>query len=390
MYRFGPVSNQEVDMETEETARDADSLRPLSNGLEGVIVAETKLSHVDGARGQLILAGHEVEALAGRTSFAEVCGLFAAASRMELPAPLHSALGEARVRAFARLSGLGDALSQAHCMDSLRAAMSHLSESSGPVDVIGAVGVFAAAWARTRAGLPVIAPSLTRGHAEDLLAMFGLEHDAARAHALDAYLVTVCDHGLNASTFTARVIASTESDLVSAVVGAIGALKGPLHGGAPGPVLDLLDQIGDADRASAVLTAELDRGRRIMGMGHRIYRVRDPRAFVLERAIETLETALDVGAIKGESAARKRLKLARAVEREAERLLAHKHPNRALRANVEFYTAVLLEALGIPRESFSAVFAAGRVLGWTAHVAEQRSVGKLIRPSSRYVGRLPD
>ena len=182
---------------------------------------------------------------------------------------------------------------------------------------------------------------------------------------------------MNASTFTARVVASTESDLISAIVAAICALKGPLHGGAPGPVLDMLDAIGQPERARAWLEQEMSAGRRIMGMGHRIYRVRDPRAAALESATSALERT---------GVAADRLAIARAVEREAERLLAERHPERPLRANVEFYTAVLLDAVGIPRTLFSPMFAASRVVGWCAHVAEQRAVGRLIRPGSRYVG----
>ncbi len=184
---------------------------------------------------------------------------------------------------------------------------------------------------------------------------------------------------MNASTFTARVVASTGSDLVSAIVAALGALKGPLHGGAPGPVLDMLDAIGRAPRALAWLETELAAGRRIMGMGHRIYHVRDPRAAALERAAKVLEES-------GMSA--ERLPLARVVEREAERLLAERHPGRHLRANVEFYTAVLLDGLGIPRTLFSPMFAVSRVVAWCAHVDEQRAVGRLIRPASVYVGPL--
>jgi citrate synthase len=169
--------------------------------------------------------------------------------------------------------------------------------------------------------------------------------------------------------------------LVSAVVGAVGALKGPLHGGAPGPVLDMLDAIGQPSRAEAWLEEELEAGRRIMGMGHRIYRVRDPRASVLEAAIERLSR--DEGASLG------RLGLARAVESSARLVLSRKYPDRSLQANVEFYTAVLLDALGIDRTFFSPMFAIGRVAGWCAHVAEQQSTGRLIRPESRYIGPVP-
>jgi citrate synthase len=205
---------------------------------------------------------------------------------------------------------------------------------------------------------------------------------AAEAAALDAYLVTVSDHGMNASTFAARVVTSTRSDSVSAVVAAVGALKGPLHGGAPGPVLDMLDNIGAPAAVRPWLEAELAAGRRIMGMGHRIYRVRDPRAFVLERALGELERA-------GSGGSGARLALARLVERTAETLLAERHPDRPLRANVEFYTALLLEAVGLDRACFTTTFAVGRCAGWLAHIAEQRRTGRLIRPGSRYVGPVP-
>jgi citrate synthase len=188
----------------------------------------------------------------------------------------------------------------------------------------------------------------------------------------------VADHGLNASTFAARVIASTRAGLFSAVVGALCAFKGPLHGGAPGPVLDMLDAIGTPANAEAWLLGELAAGRRIMGMGHRIYRVRDPRAAVLETAVKPLTAG-----------GGRNLALARAVEAAAAKILAERKPDRPLAANVEFYTAVLLDAVGLPREQFSATFGVGRVAGWCAHVLEQRRVGKLIRPASTYVGPMP-
>jgi citrate synthase len=205
----------------------------------------------------------------------------------------------------------------------------------------------------------------------------GRSLDKARQDGIRAYLVTVSDHGLNASTFTARVIASTGSDLVSACVGAVGALKGPLHGGAPGPVLDMLDAIGTVERAPAWIEGELHARRRIMGMGHRVYRVRDPRAAALEAAIERLEKA---------GISSPRLTLARQVERQALVGLRAKYPDRNLEANVEFYTAVLLDSIGMDRTAFSPTFAVGRVGGWIAHYFEQRRTGRLIRPESIYIG----
>ncbi|WP_437679530.1 citrate/2-methylcitrate synthase [Sorangium sp. So ce131] len=398
-----------------------DTAAPLASGLEGVVVAETRLSEVDGERGRLTLAGHDVEELAGEggATFEDVCGLL---WRGALPAPaereaLRAAIAEGRARAFALLGRLGDALEAPDGMDALRAAVAHLGSDAPPPAIAGAVATFAAAWARRRAGEAPVAPDPALRHAADTLRMVrGAAASEAEARALDTYLVTVSDHGMNASTFAARVVTSTGSDAISAVVAAIGALKGPLHGGAPGPVLDMLDAVdvkagdvkagdvkagdveaGDvkaggaeageraatvAGRAERWIQAELAAGRRIMGMGHRIYRVRDPRAAVLERAIERLGRT--AGGAQGA-----RLALARAVERAAEAALRARHPERPLRANVEFYTAVLLDALGLPRALFSPTFAAGRVAGWCAHIDEQRRVGRLIRPSSRYIGGVP-
>ncbi len=353
---------------------------PSASGLEGVVAAETRLGEVDGERGRLVIAGHDVERLAGEIAFEDVVALLGG-STVGDPI-IHRAIAEGRVLAFARLGGLGDALDRPDGMDALRAATAHLDESfATPERLAGAVAVFAAAWARGRAGKAPIAPDPSLSHAADYLRMIdGEAPSAARAFALDTYLVTVSDHGMNASTFAARVVTSTGSDMVSAVVAAIGTLKGPLHGGAPGPVLDMLDAIGTPEAAAAWIEGELLAGRRIMGMGHRIYRVRDPRAAVLELATQRL----------GRSGVRTgRLDLTRAVERAAEGALRAKYPARPLRANVEFYTAVLLDAIGLDRTAFSPTFAVGRTAGWCAHAVEQRAVGKLIRPDSRYIGPMP-
>jgi citrate synthase len=190
-------------------------------------------------------------------------------------------------------------------------------------------------------------------------------------------LNTVVDHGFNASTFAARVIVSTRSDLISAVTGAVGALKGPLHGGAPGPALDMVFEIGDASRAEAVLRDKLARGERLMGFGHRVYRVRDPRADVLAEAAERFY---------GSGGDRGLYELARSVEATALRLLREHKPDRQLETNVEFYTALLLHGLGLPTALFTPTFAVGRVAGWVAHGLEQLAHGRLIRPQSEYVG----
>ncbi|MBZ5620639.1 MAG: hypothetical protein LAQ69_18230 [Acidobacteriia bacterium] len=205
----------------------------------------------------------------------------------------------------------------------------------------------------------------------------GAEPTPERARALQTYLNTVCDHGLNASTFAARVIVSTRSDVISAITGAVGALKGPLHGGAPGPALDMVFEVGSPERAEGVIRAKLDRGERLMGFGHRVYRVRDPRADVPAQAAELFYS---------NGGDRRLYDLARSVENTALRLLRERKPDRRLDTNVEFYTALLLHGLGLPAALFTPTFAVGRVLGWAAHCLEQLREGRLIRPQSAYIG----
>lgn len=358
----------------------------VAEGLEGIVVTKTRTSHVDGTGGRLVVAGRDIEALAREATFEEaVCALW---STVGLPVEgreaLRAEVAEGRAQAFPLFVSDASEVPR-DAMDALRAGLARLPEAFTvrPAWLVGAVGALAALHARRVSGQEPIAPRRGADHATDLLSMAGLPDDAASAKALGAYLVTVMDHGLNASTFAARVVASTGSDLVSAVVAGVGALKGPLHGGAPGPVLDMLDAIGVPERALAWLTGELEAKRRIMGMGHRIYRVRDPRAAVLEEALAVLEEA------RGDQRAVGRLALARAVEKVAKSALGARYPDRPLAANVEFYTAVLLDALGLPRTEFSAIFAAGRVAGWCAHVAEQRKTGRLLRPDSTYIGAWP-
>jgi citrate synthase len=209
----------------------------------------------------------------------------------------------------------------------------------------------------------------------------GRSASAAEIDALDTYLVTVSDHGLNASTFTARVIASTQAGLTSAVLGGISALKGPLHGGAPGPIIDMLDAIGRPENARPWIEAALERGDRLMGFGHRVYRVRDPRADALKKAVKRLT--------EGSNIMPGRLSFAEAVEASVLAILREKKPNRSLDTNVEFFTALLLEALAFPPSAFTCVFATGRVGGWIAHAREQLVGGRLIRPQSVYVGPKP-
>jgi len=269
-------------------------------------------------------------------------------------------------------------------MDALRMAAPLLSlgrEEQPLEDAMNAIAAFptivGSYWRLRNGEAPVpVRADLTHA-AHYLQQLFGSEPSAERARALETYLNTVCDHGLNASTFTARVIVSTRSDLISAITGAVGALKGPLHGGAPGPALDMVFEIGTPERAESVIRARLDRGERLMGFGHRVYRVRDPRADVLAKAAEQFYAR---------GGDRRLYDLARRVEATALRLLRERKPDRRLNTNVEFYTALLLHGLDLPPAFFTPTFAVGRVVGWSAHGFEQLRGGRLIRPQSTYIG----
>jgi len=268
-------------------------------------------------------------------------------------------------------------------MDALRMAADTLSldASEDPaLDLAARFPVIVAAYHRLLIGEEPIPPDRDLGHAANYLYMLrGEVPGEGSVRALETYLNTVSDHGMNASTFAARVVVATRSDLVSAIVGAVGALKGPLHGGAPGPALDVVFEIGSAENAEPILREKLRRGERLMGFGHRIYRVRDPRADVLAAAARRLyATDADADADLYD--------LALGVEETALRLLAEHRPGRNLQTNVEFYTALLLHGLGLPTALFTPTFAVGRVAGWTAHCLEQQAEDRLIRPQSEYVG----
>jgi citrate synthase len=353
-------------------------------GLDDVPAAETALSHVDGDRGELIIAGAHVADLAGISSFEGVTArLWSAATERTLgEAEVRNSLGKARERAFARLPDLLPAARGLSIVDGFRAAIAGLRAENGldhEASVVGAFPVIAGALVRRANGSEPVAPDPNAGHAADALSMLrGRKAEPREVAALDAYFVTVCDHGMNASTFTTRVVASTQADLFAAVTAGYCALTGPLHGGAPEPVLEMLDAIGTPERIKPWVDDALARGERLMGFGHRVYRVRDPRADVLKAAIERL-------AADGAD-----LPFAGEVEAYIRQALKRKNPDRPLETNVEFFTAILLDALEIPRQAFTPIFAVARAAGWTAHAREQQRTGRLIRPSSSYVGPIPD
>ncbi|HEY0142897.1 MAG TPA: citrate synthase/methylcitrate synthase [Thermoanaerobaculia bacterium] len=359
----------------------------VHNGLEGIVAAETRLSMVDGARGELIIAGFRVDELASRMAFEETVALLWGES-----VDLRPELAARRVLAPATLALLRAAAERRiDAMDALRMAADTIaledpkSDREAALQLIAKFPTIVAAYWRMLNGREPLAPLEELGHAANYLFMLtgDVPHEEL-VRGLETYLNTVVDHGLNASTFAARVIASTESDFISAIAGAIGALKGPLHGGAPGPALDMVFAIGDASRAEEFLRAKLAAGERLMGFGHRVYKVRDPRADVLSAAAERMFTR------PGKTTSDMHLyELTRAVERTALRLLEEQKPGRNLQTNVEFYTALLLHGLGLDVPLFTPTFAISRVAGWTAHCFEQRAAKRLIRPQSVYVGPMP-
>jgi len=354
----------------------------VSSGLEGVVAATTHLSHVDGERGELTIAGFPVDQLAEYATFEETTWLLwhgDLPSATQLDA-FRGALAAARGVPDGTIGLLHDcARHQVGAMDALRMAAGTLSlEAHGAPGIVAGLPTIVAAYWRLQHGQDPLAPRMDLDHAANFLYMLtGEPPDPERVRGLETYLNTVVDHGLNASTFTVRVITSTGSDLVSAVAGALGALKGPLHGGAPGPALDMVFEIADAARAGEVVRRKLEAGERLMGFGHRVYKVRDPRADVLAKAAERMFTrAGDMSLYT----------LARAVEVEALRLLEAFKPGRRLQTNVEFYTALLLHGLGLHPSLFTPTFAISRVSGWIAHAFEQQRSNRIIRPQSEYTG----
>ena len=383
-----------VQCDGERSVRMSDEARSaVVGGLEGVVAAETRLSSVDGQAGELIIAGFPVEELASRASFEETIYLLwhdtlpnpeqlsdlreALAARRPLPQPTLELL---RAAASEKVPTM-DALRMVAGTVNLGAPDDTFAQDGSYGDALALVASFptiVAAYWRLSNGEEPVKPDLELGHAANYLYMlFGQAPGEESARAVETYINTVVDHGLNASTFAARVIVSTQSDLISAVVGAIGALKGPLHGGAPGPALELVFEIGEASRAEAYLREKVERGDRLMGFGHRVYKVRDPRADVLATAARRLYATEADQAL---------YELAQEVEKTAVALLAEYKPGRNLQTNVEFYTALLLHGLELPTDLFTPTFAVGRVGGWTAHCFEQQALGRLIRPQSVYVG----
>lgn len=352
--------------------------RPYSPGLEGVIGAETALGYVDGTNGVLLYRGYPIGEIVERGSYSSVAellwtGEWNPGARLST-APIPEAV----------MAALRALPASAKPMDALRTAVSVWGATQTldwppTPDQARALTSFSpsalAAFARMRRGLDPVDPDpeldLVTGF---LTQLNGERPDPGTARALDAYFMVGAEHGLNASTFTARVIISTRSDIASAIAGAIGAMKGPLHGGAPSEVVEQIHQVGSPERAEQWVRDALDRGERLMGFGHRVYRAYDPRATALRKVAESMEHKPDW------------LELAIEVEDAALRVLAERHPERPLKTNVEYYAAPVLQGVGLTPDLFPATFALARHAGWTAHVLEQVAAAKLIRPDARYTG----
>lgn len=357
-------------------------------GLEGIVAAQTAVGDVRGEEGFFHYRGYPAARLATTRSFEEIWHLV---HRGALPdaqtlEAFRARTGALRVVPSDVLQVLPGIVRGGSVMAALRTALSLAGQSLEPwldlpagereqqaLRLAAMTPVLVAASWRIRHGHAVVTPDPDRPVAADYLRMIhGTPAPPAAARALEQYLALTVDHGFNASTFAARVVASTGADLASAAVAGIGALSGPLHGGAPSRVVEMLTAIGSTGQARPWLEEALASGQRLMGFGHRIYRTEDPRSAVLK------QTALELGGPLVE--------LAIEVERIALEILADRYPQRNLRTNVEFYAGVVLNEIGLPPELFPATFAVSRMVGWMAHVLEQCAANRIIRPASRYVG----
>ncbi|UTR15766.1 citrate synthase/methylcitrate synthase [Salipaludibacillus sp. LMS25] len=360
----------------------------VRKGLEGVVAAETAMSYINGEQGELIYRGHHAKELAINEGFESACHLLWYG---DLPDKNKLDKIKQEFRDARQLSDYVERIihflpPETPMMSVIRTCVSALGdkERAWPPSVEEAIRLTAvipvmiAMRQRVLEGKDMIAPHPTLDHVANYLYMLtGNEPSKAHVKALDAYFVLTMEHGMNASTFTSRVVTSSESDMVSAVTGAIGTMKGPLHGGAPTEVTSMLESVGMKENAEKWLRQRLENGEKLMGFGHRIYKTKDPRAEALKEVTRGL-TAEDTW-----------LDLAAHVEETAIRLLEEYKPGRKLYTNVEFYAAAVLRAVSMPNSLFTPTFTAARVAGWTAHIIEQANDNRIYRPQSLYTGDKP-
>ena len=349
----------------------------VPSGLEGVIAFQTTIAEPDKEGGALRYRGVDIEDLVGTVPFEKVWGLlvdgqFDPGMPPAVPYPIPMRTGDTRVDVQAALAQLAPSWGFRQLLDiDDQEARDNLARCS-----VMALS-FVAQSARGDGKLPVPQSEVDQAKSipERFLIRWRGEADPDHVKAIDAYWISAAEHGMNASTFTARVVASTGADVAAALSAALGALSGPLHGGAPSRVLQMLDDVETSGDAERYVKEVLDRGERLMGFGHRVYRAEDPRARVLRR------TAREIGA--------PRLEVAEALEQAALAELQARRPDRVLATNVEFWSAVVLDYAGVPPDLFTPMFASARVAGWSAHILEQKREGRLIRPTAEYVGPGP-
>jgi citrate synthase len=346
-------------------------------GLEGVVAFETEIAEPDKEGSSLRYRGVDIEDLVGRVSFGNVWGLLVdnefnpgLPPAEPFPIPVHS--GDVRVDVQSAIAMLAPAWGLRPLLDidddTARENLSHVSVMAMSFVAQSARGL----------GQPMV-PQAQIDKARTIVERFMVrwrgEPDPAHVQAVDAYFVSAAEHGMNASTFTSRVIASTGADVAAAISGAMGAMSGPLHGGAPSRVLGMIEEIERSGDARSYVKGVLDRGERLMGFGHRVYRAEDPRARVLRRTARELDAP--------------RYEVAQALEQAALTELRERRPDRVLETNVEFWAAIVLDFAEVPAHMFTSMFTCARLAGWSAHILEQKRTGRLIRPSARYIGPAP-
>jgi citrate synthase len=369
VLRHGARQARPVSKETEEP-----QMSDFTPGLEGVVAFETEIAEPDREGGALRYRGVDIEELVGHVTYGHVWGLLVDNSfepglppAEPYPIPVHS--GDIRVDVQSALAMLAPAWGMLQLLD--------ISDEQARDDLARAsvMALSFVAQAARGLGLPMV-PQRRVDEAKTITERFMIrwqgEPDPRHVKAIDSYWVSAAEHGMNASTFTARVIASTGADVAAALSGAVGAISGPLHGGAPARVLSMIEEVERSGNADAWVKSALDRGERLMGFGHRVYRAEDPRARVLRR------TARELGA--------PRFEVAEALEKAALAELHARRPDRVLATNVEFWSAVVLDFAQVPSHMFTSMFTCARTAGWAAHIMEQKQTGRLIRPSARYVG----
>jgi citrate synthase len=353
----------------------------VQSGLEGVVAFATEIAEPDKAGGSLRYRGVDIDDLVGKVPFEKVWGLlvdeaFEPGMPPAIPYPIPMRTGNTRVDVQAALAQLAPAWGFRELLDiSDDEARDNLARCS----VMALSFVAQSARGTGRQPVPETVIDQAKSIPERFLLRWRGEADPNHVKAIDAYWISAAEHGMNASTFTARVVASTGADVAAALSAAVGALSGPLHGGAPSRVLTMLDEVDATGDAEKWVKDALDRGDRLMGFGHRVYRAEDPRARVLRR------TAREIGA--------PRLEVAEALEQAALAELKARRPDRVLATNVEFWSAVVLDYADVPPDLFTPMFTCARVAGWSAHILEQKREGRLIRPTAAYVGpgpRLPE